>query len=143
MHLTLKLATTKPAGANFLEQQGKFDDFVEVFNTERPHQALAMAVPADHYQLSPRQYQGLPDIDYPFHDKAVTVTTCGRICFNRRKINLSQVFAGQTVGIKQTDDRIWLVSFMDYDLGYFDDQTCRVKPLQNPFGPKLLPMSPV
>ena len=129
MHLTLKLATTKPAGANFLEQQGKFDDFVEVFNTER--------------QLSPRQYQGLPDIDYPFHDKAVTVTTCGRICFNRRKINLSQVFAGQTVGIKQTDDRIWLVSFMDYDLGYFDDQTCRVKPLQNPFGPKLLPMSPV
>jgi hypothetical protein len=41
---------------------------------------------------------------------AVTVTTCGRICFNRQKINLSQVFAGQTVGIKQTEDRIWLVS---------------------------------
>jgi len=143
MHLTLKLETTKPAGANFLEQQGKFDDFIEVFNTERPHQALAMAVPADHYKPSQRQYQGLPDIDYPFHDKAVTVTTCGRICINRRKINLSQVFAGQTVGIKQTDDRIWLVSFMDYDLGYFDDQTCRLEPLQNPFGPKVLPMSPV
>jgi putative transposase len=42
------------------------------------------------------------------------------------------VFAGQTVGIKQTDDRIWLVSFMDYDLGYFDDQTCRLEPLANP-----------
>jgi len=48
-----------------------------------------------------------------FHDKAVTVTTCGRICFNRQKVNLSQLFAGQTVGIKQTQDRIWLVSFMD------------------------------
>ncbi|PRD40375.1 integrase [Phyllobacterium phragmitis] len=143
MHLTLKLETTKPAGANVLEQQGKFDDFIKVFNTERPHQALAMAVPADHYRPSPRQYQGLHDIDYPFHDKAVTVTTCGRICFNRQKINLSQVFAGQTVGIKQTDDKIWLVSFMDYDLGYFDDETCRLEPLQNPFGPKVLPMSPV
>jgi putative transposase len=29
----------------------------------------------------------LPDLDYPFHDKIVTVTTCGRICFNRQKIN--------------------------------------------------------
>jgi putative transposase len=36
MHLTLKLETTKPAGANFLQQQAKFDDFVEEFNTERP-----------------------------------------------------------------------------------------------------------
>jgi putative transposase len=141
MHLTLKLETTKPAARNFLEQQGRFDDFITCYNNERPHQALNMQFPAQHYQPSPRQYQGLPNLDYPFHDKAVTVTTCGRICFNRQKINLSQVFAGQTVGIKQTDDRIWLVSFMDYDLGYFDDETCRLEPLANPFGPKVLPMS--
>jgi len=108
---------------------------------ERPHQALNMQYPAQRYRPSPRPYRGLPDIDYPFHDRAATVTTCGRICFNRQKINLSQVFAGQTVGIKQTDDRIWLVSFMDYDLGYFDDETCRLEPLANPFGPKVLPMS--
>ena len=69
--------------------------------------------------------------------------TCGRICFYRQKINLSQVFAGQTVGIKQTDERIWLVSFMDYDLGYFDDETCRLEPLANRFGSKVLPMSSV
>lgn len=69
------------------------------------------------------------------------MTTCGRICYNCKKINLSQVFAGQTVGIKQTDDHIWLVSFMDYDPGYFDDETCRLEPLQNPFGSKVLPMS--
>ena len=30
-------------------------------------------------------------------------------------------------------ERIWLVTFMDYDLGYFDDQTCRLEPLENPF----------
>lgn len=59
------------------------------------------------------------------------------------QINLSTVFAGQAVGIKQTDERIWLVSFMHHDLGYFDDETCRLEPLQNPFGPKVLPMSPV
>ena len=142
MHLTLKLETTKPAAQNFLQQQARFDDFIDCYNNERPHQALNMQCPAERYQPSSRPYRGLPDLDYPLHDKAVTVTTCGRICFNRQKINLSQVFAGQTVGIKQTEDRIWLVSFMDYDLGYFDDETCRLEPLANPFGPKVLPMSP-
>ena len=143
MHLTLKLETTKPAGKNFLQQQARFDGFIDCYNKERPHQALNMQYPAERYVPSTRPYTGLPDLDYPFHDKTVTVTTCGRICFNRRKINLSLVFAGQNVGIKQVSERIWLVSFMDYDLGYFDDETCRLEPLDNPFGPKLLPMSPV
>ena len=58
-------------------------------------------------------------------------------------MTLSQVFAGQNVGIKQVSDRIWLVTFTDYDFGYFDDETCRLEPLENPFGPKVLPMSPV
>jgi len=142
MHLTLKLATTKPAGANFLQQQARFDDFIAEYNTERPHQALGMKPPAAFYTPSTRPYDGLPDLDYPFHDKNVVVTTCGRICFKTRKINLSQVFAGQRVGIKQVEDRLWLVSFMDYDLGYFDDTECRLEPIDNPFGAKLLPMSP-
>src|SRR5204862_2222498 len=94
--------------------------------------------PAERYVPSIRPYRGLPELDYPFHDRTVTVTTCGRICFNRQKINLSVVFAGQTVGIKQVSDKLWLVSFMDYDLGYFDDETCRLEPIENPFGPKVL-----
>jgi hypothetical protein len=32
----------------------------------------------------------------------------------RRKINLSTVFAGQTVGIREIDDQVWLVSFLDF-----------------------------
>ena len=143
MHLTLKLETTRPAAENFLKQQAKFDDFIDCYNNERPHQALNMRCPAELYASSTRPYRGLPDLHYPFHDKTVTVTACGRICFNRQKINLSQVFAGQNVGIKQVSDRIWLVTFMDYDLGYFDDETCRLEPIANPFGPKVLPMSSV
>ena len=142
MHLTLKQETTKSARQNFLQQQARFDDFVTEHNTERPHRALNMQCPVERYTISPRPYKGLPDLDYPFHDKTFTVTTCGRICFNRRKINLSLVFAGQKIGIKQVSDRIWLVTFMDYDLGYFDDTECRMEPLENPFGPKVLPMSP-
>ena len=110
------------------------DDFIDCYNNERPHQALNMQCPAERYVPSTRAYQGLPDFDYPFHDKSITVTTCGRICFNRQKINLSVVFAGQSVGIKQVSDETWLISFMD-DLGYFDQETCRLEPIENPFGP--------
>ncbi|MCP6646071.1 transposase, partial [Klebsiella pneumoniae] len=63
MHLTLKLETTKPAGANFLQQQAKFDDFIEEYNTERPHQALGQKPPAAFYTPSKRAYEGLPDLD--------------------------------------------------------------------------------
>ena len=129
-----------PAAANFLQQQARFDKFIEVFNNERPHEALGMKCPADVYQASPRPYQGLPDIDYPFHDRTIVVTHCGRICLGKKKINFSTVFAGQAVGIKEVHDDIWLVSFMDYDLGYFDLETRVLEPLENPFGPKVLPM---
>src|SRR5208283_5396017 len=123
IHLTLKKEATKPAAGNFLQQQACFDKFIEVFNNERPHEALDMKCPAEVYQPSPRPYTGLPDIDYPFHDKIIVVTNCGRICLGQKKINFSTVFAGQAVGIKEVHDDIWLVSFMDYDLGYFDLET--------------------
>jgi len=142
MHLTLKQEATKPAAANALQQQARFDAFLTQFNHERPHQALDMRVPGELYVRSPRPYTGLAPLAYPLHDWTGTVTHCGRICYKSRKVNLSQVFAGQDVGVKQVDDHIWLVTFMDYDLGYFDDETCRLEPIENPFGPKVLPMSP-
>lgn len=143
MHLTLKTEATRPAAANLLQQQARFDDFLERYNQERPHQALGMQVPAEHYKTSERPYRGLEELDYPLHDWMATVTTCGRICYKRRKINLSIVFAGQNVGVRQVSDQIWLVSFMHYDLGYFDDETCRLEPIENPFSPRVLPMSSV
>ena len=143
MHLTLKMEATKPAVANFLQQQDKFDDFRAYYNNDRPHQALGMKYPAELYAPSTRPYRGLGELDYPFHDKTVTVTRCGRICFNGQKVNLSGVFAGQNVGIKEVSDKIWLVSFMKYDLGYFDHETCRLESIDNPFQAKVLPMSPV
>jgi transposase InsO family protein len=141
MHLTLKREATRPPGMNCLQQQACFDAFVEEFNTERPHEALAMKCPAELYRPSTRPYDGLPDVDYPLHDRDVLVTACGRICMHRKKINISTVLAGQRLGIKEVDDGIWLVSFMSYDLGYIDLEQRTLQPLDNPFGPRLSPMS--
>ena len=138
MHLTLKQEATKPAGENLLQQQEKFDSFTSEFNTERPHQALLMKCPGEVYKPSPRPYKGLKDLSYPFHDRTITVTNCGRICIRGHKVNLSQVFAGQDVGVKEVEDGIWLVTFMDYDLGYFDEETKKLEPLEYPFAPEIV-----
>jgi hypothetical protein len=105
--------------------------------TSAPHEALDMKYPADVYKSSTRPYRGLGQLSYPFHDRTTLVTCCGRICIYKKKINLSTSLAGQAVGIKEVDDGIWLVSFMDYDLGYIDLEEKALQPLENPFGPRV------
>jgi putative transposase len=108
MHLTLKKEATKPAAANFLQQQACFDRFTEVFNNERPHEALDMKCPAEVYQPSTRPYTGLPDIDYPLHDKTIVVTRCGRICLgNKKSISARSLPAKRWASKKSTTISGW------------------------------------
>jgi putative transposase len=109
MHLTLKRDATKPAAANVLQQQARFDDFTTRYNTDRPHQAVGMKVPADLYARSRISRPRTADVSLPRSDHHVT--SCGRVCFRGRKVNLSQIFAGQSVGVTQVRERIWLVIF--------------------------------
>jgi transposase InsO family protein len=62
MHLTLKKEATRPPGFNSLQQQARFDAFVDEFNAERPHEALDMKCPAEIYLASSRRYDRLPEI---------------------------------------------------------------------------------
>ena len=123
MHRTLKAATTKPPASNQLQQQEVFDKFLSEFNQERPHQALEMKRPKDVYESSSRPYAGLEDITYPDSDKTLLTSNCGRVCIDGLKIHLSKAFAYQPIGITQEDEGIWAVRFMDYDLGFFDEES--------------------
>jgi len=112
-----------------------FDDFIGAYDNERPLQAPGGAYPGDLYKPSARVYEPPGEPEYPCHDRTVRVTRSGRTCLGRRKINLSSVFAGQTIGIREVDNQIWLVSFLQYDLGYFDQEQDRVEPGPSPFIP--------
>jgi putative transposase len=140
MHLTLKKEATKPAAANVLQQSGALRCL------RRPVQPGATPSGPRHEGAGRRlralgaRVSGPGGADVSVSRRHFTVTQCGRICFKGRKVNLSHVFAGQNVGVTQVGERVWLVTFMHYDLGYFDDETCRLEPIDNPFGPKVLPM---
>ena len=77
----------------------------------------------------------------PFPNRTTRSTTApswspaARLCLYNKKISLSVSLASQVVGVKEVDHGIWLVSFMDYDLGYIDLEEKTLQPLQNPFGP--------
>jgi hypothetical protein len=83
MHLTLKREATKPAARNVLQQQARSDTFGEQYNAERPHEALAMKVPADVYAASTGPCHGPATLEYPLHDWTATVTTCAAFAIGR------------------------------------------------------------
>jgi transposase InsO family protein len=56
MHLTLKKETTKPPRYNILQQQERFDDFIEGYNQDRPHSGLGGLYPAEVYTPSARPF---------------------------------------------------------------------------------------
>ncbi len=100
-----------------------------------------MKRPAEVYAPSAAALSRLPDLAYPLHDRDVLVTACGRICMHRKKINISTVLAGQTLGIKEVDEGFGSSASCSYDLGYIDLEQKTLQPVDNPFGPRLSPMS--
>lgn len=130
MHRTLKRETTRPAGKNELEQQERFDRFVDEYNQERPHEALALRPPATAYTPSPRPFPTtLPEPSYPLHDDVCIVKTSGHLSLGGRgnQYFLSLALRGQPVGIREEDDGRWLVSFMSLDLARIDVRTRRLE----------------
>jgi putative transposase len=130
MHLVLKQETTRPAAANILQQQERFDSFVEEYNTERPHHGIGMRRPAELYVTSPRACPAeLRDLEYPTHDLTRRVADNGRVCLTRRDIFLvTNALARQCVGLREVADGLWLVSFLDLSLGHYDCSTKTFRP---------------
>jgi hypothetical protein len=72
-----------------------------------------MKCPAELYTAAARSYYGQPELTYPFHDRDVLITACGRLCLHRKKIDVSTVLARQKLGIKEVHEGIWLTQHSD------------------------------
>lgn len=133
MHRTLKASTTRPAAANSLQQQEKFDLFVEEFNNERPHEALDMKYPFEQYVASTKPYREPKAIAYPFHDRSVAVHECGNISLCGKRVYIARALVGQTLGACELEDGIWKISFMEHDLGFCDLDSRKFEQGDDPF----------
>ena len=106
MHRTLKEETARPPKGNLRRQQLAFDQFRQIYNQERPHEALKQQTPAQHYQASPRPYPlRLPEWEYPDSYAKRQIHHRGFLRFAGREVYLSQSLAGEWVGLDQLDER--------------------------------------
>jgi transposase InsO family protein len=119
-HRTLKQELIDPSYfKDLLHIQHQFDRWREIYNHERPHEAIAMKVPADLYQVSYREYQGeILDYDYA-QDYKIRVADCrGRIHLEGRQIFVGMPFAKERLGIRHTDQTdVMEIYFLHQKLG--------------------------
>lgn len=131
MHLTLKRAVTRPAEKDLRAQQHTLDAFVYMFNHERPHEALKMDVPAQHYEPSTTGFEpNPPDPVYTNHDLERRVYPSGQLQFAGSSLYIGTVLARELVGLRELEDDCWLVSFGDVDLGFFKEGDTKLRPIQ-------------
>jgi len=129
MHRTLKQQACTVAGRNRGAQQKVFDRFRRHYNHERPHESLQQTPPAECYTHSPRLYPSrLPEIEYSSEMQSRRVNANGVIKWRSREVFLSEVLAGETVGLQLIDNGIWVIMFGTLVLGYYSDRDRKLTP---------------
>ena len=128
-HAVLKADTARPPAATALAQQRRFRRFCAEYNHERPHEALDQAVPATHYQPSPRSLpRRLPPLEYPGHAEIRRVDQNGYVSWHH-PLFVSAALGGEAVAFEEVDDGIWTVTFATIVLGRFDERQHRIHPI--------------
>jgi transposase InsO family protein len=118
-HRTLKAEVLAgPVFGDFSQVQAQFDQWRQVYNHERPHQALGMAVPASRYQVSLRSFpEVLPPIEYGPGDVVRKVQDQGKISFQNRDFRIGKAFRGYSVALRPTlQDGVFTVYFCSHQI---------------------------
>jgi len=129
MHRTLKALTARPPRGSLRAQQRAFDEFIEYYNFERPHQALGQRPPGCVYRPSTRPFpHRLLVPEYPREWTVRKVKHKGGFLWGGQEYFLSQVLAGHHVGLKPIDDDAWLIYFFTIPLAVFEEPEGRIRP---------------
>jgi putative transposase len=127
MHRTLKAETARPPAQNLKAQQGRFDQFRNEYNMQRPHEALGMQTPGSVWRPSscslPTELTGP---EYPGHLVVRSVDKNGVLNFRGTHYHLSLVLANEKVGLEEVDDGVWSVIFYNTLLARLDERTLRL-----------------
>jgi transposase InsO family protein len=102
--------------------QRAFNAWRPIYNEQRPHEALGLAVPASRYRPSRRAFpETLPEPEYHASDKIRRVGVHGHVQWQGQKVPLSLAFAGLDVALRPTEtDGVWSLHFMRFNLGRID-----------------------
>jgi len=127
-HRTLKQETAINPRANLKCQQLLFESFRNTFNHERPHQALDYKVPSECYSRSERRYTGkIIKPQYDYRMKVRKVKDSGEIKFGACSFYLSQLIAGEHVGLKEVGEDVWDIYYSFHKLAQCNIRNKQIK----------------
>lgn len=116
--LALELLSRRPNWRDHDDLQAAFDAWRDVYNFERPHEALGLQPPSTRYRPSPRPFcSALPPIEYPPGDEVRRVQQKGRISFRGRDLLVSRAFIGEPVALRPVGDGVWDVYYCHQRIG--------------------------
>jgi transposase InsO family protein len=135
MHRTLKAETTRPSAINFLQQQEKFNLFIQAFNNERPHEALKMKTPSSLYKKSKRSLKKAEEgLRYPLHDFQRNVRRNGSLQIGSVDYFIGTALKGLPLGCRELESGTYLISLNRFDIGYADPVSKKFT-VENPQAP--------
>lgn len=109
---------------DLVHAQEQFDPWREIYNHQRPHEALGMQVPGQRYQPSKVSYpESLPTVEYPTdsHVRHVGIKRC--IKFQTQEYRIGRAFVGQPVALRATRvDGLWDVYYCQQRIGQIDQR---------------------
>jgi putative transposase len=118
LHLTLLQDTASPPARSLRQQIERFRTFQQLYNEERPHQALGNDTPAEHYQFSPRRWDGvLREPEYGDGYVVRRVRHNGEIRWCNATVYISAALVGEPVGLAENEAGGWTVSYGPIVLG--------------------------
>ena len=114
------------AWSTLAQCQGAFDRWRDVYNFERPHEALDLDVPATRYVPSHRPFPAvLPPIEYGPGDHVRTVGANGYLRYDGRSLHVSNALRGLPVAVRPTTkDGCVDIFFCNHRVGAFDLREC-------------------
>jgi putative transposase len=116
MHLTLLQEAANPPARSMRDQLRRLREFQQLYNDERPHQALDNATPAERYQASARRFDGiLRSPEYGDQDVR-WVRHNGEIKLDGKFVYINAALAGEPVGLAESEG-CWTVSYGPITLG--------------------------
>jgi len=129
MHRDMKQELQGQIDGTLNEHQNVFNDWLEVFNTIRPHEALGMQVPADVYKKSDRKYSG-EHIELCYGKGFLTriVNDRGFVNLNNKRIFVGNPFTGYHVGIKEQVNKPMEIWFANILLGKINTDNWFIEP---------------
>jgi transposase InsO family protein len=126
-HRTLKAEVLQGREfANVADCQRRFDPWRQVYNYERPHEAIQMQVPGSRYRPSDRSFvEHAAAWEYGPDDQVRKVQHGGWISFRGREWRISKAFHGEQIGLRPTStDGVWEVWYRVQGLGELNQHAC-------------------